>query len=75
MTDKSKSLQEMSSSKQESCPICKQPATASHSPFCSKRCKSVDLNRWLSGSYAIPAEDEEPMSIDGNEGESNHFLQ
>jgi endogenous inhibitor of DNA gyrase (YacG/DUF329 family) len=24
-------------------------------PFCSGRCKDVDLNRWLSGHYAIPA--------------------
>jgi hypothetical protein len=23
-------------------------------PFCSERCRDVDLNRWLSGSYAIP---------------------
>ena len=25
------------------------------SPFCSKRCADIDLNRWLSGGYAIPA--------------------
>jgi endogenous inhibitor of DNA gyrase (YacG/DUF329 family) len=25
-----------------------------HQPFCSKRCADVDLNRWLSGGYAIP---------------------
>jgi endogenous inhibitor of DNA gyrase (YacG/DUF329 family) len=24
-------------------------------PFCSPRCRDVDLHRWLSGSYAIPA--------------------
>ena len=23
-------------------------------PFCSKRCADVDLNRWLSGVYAVP---------------------
>jgi uncharacterized protein len=23
-------------------------------PFCSPRCRDVDLNRWLSGSYTIP---------------------
>jgi endogenous inhibitor of DNA gyrase (YacG/DUF329 family) len=28
-------------------------------PFCSKRCADVDLNRWLTGSYAIPAEEED----------------
>jgi endogenous inhibitor of DNA gyrase (YacG/DUF329 family) len=25
-------------------------------PFCSKRCKLLDLGNWLSGSYGIPEE-------------------
>lgn len=37
------------------CPICERPATKANAPFCSDRCKQVDLNRWLDGSYAIPA--------------------
>jgi endogenous inhibitor of DNA gyrase (YacG/DUF329 family) len=37
------------------CPICGKPATAASRPFCSERCRDVDLNRWLSDSYAIPA--------------------
>lgn len=45
------------------CPICGQPAAAAHRPFCSPRCRDIDLHRWLSGAYAIPAqadmEDEE----------------
>jgi uncharacterized protein len=36
------------------CPICGKPADPDHLPFCSKRCAQVDLNRWLSGTYAIP---------------------
>ena len=24
-------------------------------PFCSDRCKLIDLGRWIDGSYAIPA--------------------
>jgi hypothetical protein len=28
-------------------------------PFCSRRCADVDLNRWLSGVYAVPVKDEE----------------
>ena len=36
------------------CPICGKPATEASKPFCSERCRDVDLNRWLSGSYAIP---------------------
>jgi endogenous inhibitor of DNA gyrase (YacG/DUF329 family) len=45
------------------CPICGKPATEASHPFCSERCRDVDLNRWLSGSYAIPGrkdEDEDP---------------
>jgi endogenous inhibitor of DNA gyrase (YacG/DUF329 family) len=41
------------------CPECGRPATREAYPFCSTRCKEVDLNRWLSGSYAIPVRDDE----------------
>jgi endogenous inhibitor of DNA gyrase (YacG/DUF329 family) len=27
-------------------------------PFCSDRCRQVDLHRWLSGAYAIPVVDD-----------------
>ncbi len=43
-----------------SCPICDRPTDARYRPFCSRRCADVDLGRWLTGHYAIPAEDEEP---------------
>ena len=36
------------------CPICGKPATLDSRPFCSPRCKDVDLHRWLGGRYAIP---------------------
>lgn len=42
------------------CPICGKPAHADYRPFCSKRCADVDLARWLNGSYAIPASEDEP---------------
>jgi len=41
------------------CPICGKsvpPASdpsATFSPFCSRRCKEVDLLRWCDGRYAI----------------------
>jgi len=35
------------------CPICGKPAEEAARPFCSKRCRDVDLNRWLSGSYVV----------------------
>ncbi len=40
--------------KSRPCPICTQISTVEFFPFCSKNCKEVDLNRWLSGSYTIP---------------------
>lgn len=52
------------------CPICGKPPIAAFDPFCSKRCKEVDLHRWLSGSYAIPAveSDEPDETPDGDDG-------
>ena len=41
------------------CPICGKPATDEFKPFCSARCRDVDLNRWLSGVYAVPVKDDE----------------
>jgi uncharacterized protein len=40
------------------CPICRKPVpsealNAGHRPFCSPRCKTVDLGGWLSGAYRI----------------------
>ena len=42
------------------CPECGKPSTREHYPFCSPRCKAVDLNRWLSGVYVIPGTEDEP---------------
>ncbi|MBV8791415.1 MAG: DNA gyrase inhibitor YacG [Pseudolabrys sp.] len=42
------------------CPICGKPAEEQFKPFCSSRCRDVDLNRWFSGVYSVPvAEDED----------------
>ena len=40
------------------CPICKKPSVQAFHPFCSARCADIDLNRWLSGAYVIPARDD-----------------
>lgn len=40
------------------CPICGKPTVEEFKPFCSRRCADIDLNRWLSGTYVIPARDE-----------------
>ncbi|EJF87824.1 hypothetical protein MCY_00027 [Bartonella rattimassiliensis 15908] len=36
------------------CPICGQMSQKSSYPFCSTRCRAIDLNRWLSGVYILP---------------------
>jgi endogenous inhibitor of DNA gyrase (YacG/DUF329 family) len=40
--------------RRQRCPICGKPALERLRPFCSRRCADVDLNRWLSGVYAVP---------------------
>lgn len=37
-------------------------------PFCSRSCKLLDLGRWLSGDYRIPAESDDPELRLGSEG-------
>lgn len=37
------------------CPICSKPTAEATKPFCSARCREVDLNKWFTGSYAVPA--------------------
>lgn len=46
------------------CPICKKTLeeplgdeARSFLPFCSDRCKLIDLGRWLGGKYQIPVID------------------
>lgn len=37
------------------CPICKKdvPSNSEFLPFCSERCKLIDLGYWASGKYVI----------------------
>lgn len=48
------------------CPICNRKLTVQRCedaplrPFCSERCKLVDLGRWLDGTYAV----NEPLQPD-----------
>ena len=56
------------------CPICKKAVDDAdrdkpHSayPFCSERCKLMDLGRWLDGGYQIPvADDQNPADSTDN---------
>jgi len=46
----------------QTCPICGKPTVAASRPFCSQRCADVDLGRWLTEQYRVPA-------TEGEEGE------
>jgi endogenous inhibitor of DNA gyrase (YacG/DUF329 family) len=46
------------------CPICRKVTSWEDNPFhpfCSDRCRIIDLGAWTQGSYRIPAEE---MDID-----------
>ena len=51
------------------CPICGKIAEQQFRPFCSKRCADVDLHRWLSGVYAVPAVENEERPDEDSEPE------
>jgi len=52
------------------CPICNKDTDPKYRPFCSKRCADVDLAKWLSGSYAIPAEPADDEDLAPSDEES-----
>lgn len=42
------------------CPICKKETEWDGNPFrpfCSERCRLIDLGAWSSGDYRVPGED------------------
>ena len=47
-----------------SCPTCGATVTWSTGnrwkPFCSERCKMIDLGQWATEKYRVPAEEQEP---------------
>jgi endogenous inhibitor of DNA gyrase (YacG/DUF329 family) len=57
------------------CPICKKVVTSKETefPFCSDRCRLIDLGKWASGAYVIssPVQDTgdriEDLSRDADE--------
>ncbi len=60
------------------CPTCEKefdPAQSNAKPFCSDRCRSIDLGRWLDESYSLPAvpdpEADERPAADAVDASSN----
>lgn len=52
------------------CPTCKKPVPlgAEQFPFCSERCRLIDLGRWADEDYRIPAEPV-PGAVPPDEGD------
>jgi len=56
------------------CPVCRREFEKESSPaipFCSERCRTIDLGRWLGESYGMPVirdpeADEEPETDRSN---------
>jgi uncharacterized protein len=52
------------------CPICKKAVKRAgpEFPFCSDRCRTIDLGKWASGGYVIssPVKDSEELIQDAN---------
>ena len=57
------------------CPICKKPVHSpkgkadpkpSWLPFCSERCKLIDLGRWLDADYRMPVKPDENEDSEGD---------
>jgi endogenous inhibitor of DNA gyrase (YacG/DUF329 family) len=56
------------------CPICKKTVKSSDAdfPFCSDRCRLIDLGKWASGAYVIssPTADAEESIRESNPEDS-----
>lgn len=49
------------------CPTCDrtfETELSTYLPFCSDRCRNIDLGRWLNEEYGVPSEQEDEVEID-----------
>ena len=64
----------MSPARRMKCPICKRKVEKSDSeyPFCSGRCRTMDLGNWVSGTYrvSVPLPDTDESSSPSALGET-----
>lgn len=47
------------------CPACGKPVAWGvenrYRPFCSERCKAIDLGAWAAEEYRVPVQEEQPL--------------
>jgi uncharacterized protein len=57
------------------CPVCKNITTWEENPFrpfCTERCKLIDLGAWASDEYRIPGNPVDETDQAGQEGEEKN---
>jgi endogenous inhibitor of DNA gyrase (YacG/DUF329 family) len=57
--------------KKPRCPICGKEMPGQYNewpdyPFCSPKCRKIDLGRWLGEKYRVPADDQQPSESPKN---------
>ena len=43
--------------------MCKKPRSEEFSPFCSPRCRDLDLAKWFGEGYSMPGEPANPDDL------------
>ncbi|WP_319023294.1 DNA gyrase inhibitor YacG [Pseudoblastomonas flavescens] len=43
--------------------MCKKPRSEEFSPFCSARCRDLDLAKWFGEGYSMPGEPANPDDL------------
>jgi endogenous inhibitor of DNA gyrase (YacG/DUF329 family) len=53
------------------CPTCKKETDSSgnpYRPFCSERCKLIDLGKWAGGEFRVPTNERPPEEVHRSNG-------
>jgi endogenous inhibitor of DNA gyrase (YacG/DUF329 family) len=56
------------------CPTCKREIVwedSPYRPFCSERCRLIDLGAWLSEQHTIPGESAQPATTEPKPGSAH----
>ena len=55
------------------CPICRKEVSRENPdfPFCSKRCRTIDLGNWASGKYVVSTPLSSTSSVEENSNEED----
>ena len=58
--------------RKKKCVICNRYINKQYEPFCSERCREIDLGKWMTEAYTIPSEESASLpDIEKPESELN----